>query len=233
MLREKPLHITTTNCLESLQQRATLALPHLTWNYQRGRKDRVACRLYKQKKITLPELKELFLSAQQIQFFKARFTIHAPHFVFRIQRYVLQGAFFAKHKLTFEQLSQGGYTIVTTLDSDLQIAAETALLETQAALTKLGGNNRSIVHIDTTNGNVRSYVGSTDFFDPSIDGQVDVLQSRRQVGSTLKPLIYSYLFMHYPVKLTTFISDYPLPKQPVKNHDNMFRGKTTIAKALG
>jgi len=178
-------------------------------------------------------LKELFLQAKGIQFYKARFAIRAPHFVFRIQRYLLQAPFFRQTPITFQQLSQGGYTITTTLDSDMQIAAETSLLETRASLLNLGGNNRSLVHINTTNGDVLSYVGSTDFFDTTIDGQVDVLQSRRQVGSTLKPFVYSYLLMHYPVKLTNYISDYPFPGLPVKNHDNMFRGRTTIGKALG
>lgn len=230
-LTQKPFGVENT-CLQDLQQRASITLPEIKRIYQTGRKDRILCRLYDSNRIDITQLKQIFLEGKNVKFYKARFSIKAPHFVYRVQEHLVNLPFFRKAELTYQQLSQGWYTIFTTLDNELQIAAETALTENQTSLNKLWGNNRTLVHINSTNGDVLSYVWSIDFFDTTIDGQVDVLKSFRQVGSTLKPFIYSYLFMHYPSKLNSFISDYPLPNLKLKNHDNMFRGKTTISKAL-
>lgn len=132
-----------------------------------------------------------------------------------------------------QELSQAGLTVSTTLDGTLQEAAETALLNYRSSLHKLWGNNRSLMHVNSTNWDVLAYVGSLDFFDETIHGQVDVLQAIRQVGSTVKPFLYAYLLTHYPFTIEGTVVDFPLPKNSPGNHDNMFRGKMTLAKALG
>ena|GEM_PF-3377951 len=79
------------------------------------------------------------------------------------------------------------------------------------------------MHVDSTNGDVFSYVGSVDFYDETIDGQVDVLKSIRQIGSTIKPFFYAYLFTHYPFTIQGNIVDFPIGKDGPGNHDGRFR----------
>ncbi len=48
--------------------------------------------------------------------------------------------------------------------------------------------------VDNATGDVLAYVGSADFDNERIDGQVDMIQALRQPGSTLKPFIYELAF---------------------------------------
>lgn len=86
--------------------RATLNSGDIQAVYQHGRKDRVLCRLRETKKITEQQLIEAFLEAKDIVFYKPKYTISAPHFVFRVQQKLLALPQFAEANLTYEQLSQ-------------------------------------------------------------------------------------------------------------------------------
>lgn len=220
------------DCLASLIDRATLRSPEYQAVYQHGRKDRVLCRLWETKKISEQELIKQFLWAKEMVFYKPKYTILAPHFVFRIQQKLLALPQFADKEISYEQLSQWWYTIVTTLDYNLQTAWEESLANYQTRLERLGGNNRALIHLDSTNGDVLSYVGSVDFYDEVIHGQVDILRSIRQIGSTIKPFFYAYLFTHYPMTIKANIVDFPLDTAWPKNHDEKYRGKIPLATAL-
>lgn len=104
----------------------------------------------------------------------------------------------------------------------MQTVAEDSLANYKTRLQRLGGNNRALLHTNSTNGEVLSYVGSVDFYDELIDGQVDVLRSVRQTGSTLKPFFYAYLLTHYPFTIKGNIVDFPLGKESPNNHDGRF-----------
>ncbi|NOZ45011.1 MAG: hypothetical protein GXP45_07925 [bacterium] len=54
-----------------------------------------------------------------------------------------------------------------------------------------GANNEALMYVDSLNGDVLAYVGSYDYFNTEIEGQNDMLRSPRQVGSSIKPLIYA------------------------------------------
>lgn len=94
------------DCVTDLLDRATVSSGDFQAVYQQGRKDRVLCRLWEMKKITEDELIGHFLAAKDIVFYKPRYTISAPHFVFRIQQKLLTLPQFAEANLTYEQLSQ-------------------------------------------------------------------------------------------------------------------------------
>ncbi len=231
LLIEKPFTI-QNDCLADLMDRASVSSGSLQTIYEQWRKDRVLCRLYETRKITESELIQSFLQARDIIFFKPKYTILAPHFVYRVQQQILALPQFTESNLTYEQLSQWWYTVITTLDSELQTAAEDSLANYTTQLQRLWGNNRALVHIDSTNGDVLSYVWSVDFYNEEIDGQVDVLKSIRQIGSTIKPFFYAYLLTHYPFTIQGNIVDFPIGKDGPENHDGRFRGKTSLATAL-
>ncbi|MFA5420584.1 MAG: PBP1A family penicillin-binding protein [Patescibacteria group bacterium] len=176
------------------------------------------------------EEKEEALSYQLI--FKGPETnITAPHFVMYV-REVLSERYGEK------TLEQGGLKIYTTIDLEKQKIAEEAIKNrAEENASKYNASNASLVAIDPKNGQVLVMVGSKDYFNQEIDGQVNVALRLRQPGSSLKPLVYASLFLKgfnpnsilYDV-VTNFSSsgkDY----EP-KNYNNQESGPISIRKAL-
>ncbi len=108
------------------------------------------------------------------------------------------------------QIQQGGLKIFTTIDAHLQSVAESALAARIDEIEKSKGETHpdgfgdpntglpdenvlegSFFAMDPANGAIRAVVGSRDF---ALSQYNRAMQSRRQVGSTLKPLIYAIAF---------------------------------------
>lgn len=79
-----------------------------------------------------------------------------------------------------EMLQKGGLTVITSLDYKMQEMAEASVLENKEKLASNKANNSSLIYADSQNGDILSYVGSIDYNDVEIDGQVDMIQSSRQ-----------------------------------------------------
>lgn len=81
---------------------------------------------------------------------------------------------------------------MTTLDYDIQKLAEESITENESSsLTSYGADNASLVYINSHDGDILAYVGSKDYYNEEVDGQVDIVQAKRQPGSIIKPFIYS------------------------------------------
>lgn len=109
-----------------------------------------------------------------------RFDINAPHFTLTA-RERLEEIFGP------EALTAMGLEVHTTLDSRLQAIAERAVADSVAEVAQLGASTGALVVIDPGSGAVRALVGSADFDNDSIAGQVNMAVSPRQPGSTMKP----------------------------------------------
>ena len=111
----------------------------------------------------------------------------APHFVtyVRSQLEQLYGP---------ELLYNGGLQVYTSLDSGLQGQAEQLVSQGVADLSGQNVSNGALVAIDPRTGEIEALVGSADFFDAEISGQVNVAISPRQPGSTIKPFTYLATF---------------------------------------
>jgi len=81
--------------------------------------------------------------------------------------------------------------------------------ENQWSLDNAHANNTAMVYLDSINGDIIAYVGSRDYYNDEIDGQVDILQSQRQPGSSIKPLLYALGFMKLPLTIDSPIYDIP------------------------
>ena len=125
---------------------------------------------------------------QKIEFRSKLEKIEAPHFVFYIKDYLAE-----KYGETVAE--QGGLRVVTTLDYDMQKAAEEAIAFQEKNIISKDGSNASLVAIDPKTGQILAMVGSMDFFNATIDGQVNVALRDRQPGSSLKPFVYLAAFM--------------------------------------
>src|SRR3954469_19690831 len=111
----------------------------------------------------------------------------APHWAMYIRSLI-------EEKYGAPTLYQGGFRIYTTLDYDLELKMEDVARSNAANLAQRDGNNTAIVVMNPKTGEILSMVGSMDYFDASIDGQVNVALSERQPGSTIKPIVYVTTF---------------------------------------
>jgi penicillin-binding protein 1C len=156
----------------------------------------------------------------------------APHFIVYVQRTVetLYGP---------EALYRGaGLRITTTLDPDLQRKAEEAIDQGVANLAGRNATNGALVALDPETGHILAMVGSADFNDEAIDGQVNVALRCRQPGSSIKPLTFlaslergwtpSTLF--WDVR-TEFPDGANPPYVPV-NYDQKYHGPVLLRDAL-
>jgi 1A family penicillin-binding protein len=110
-------------------------------------------------------------------------SITAPHFVMYVKEKLVE-------KYGEKMASEGGLKVYTSLDLDKQKAAEKAVADNAAKYTKMGGSNAALVSIDPKTGQILAMVGSRDFFDQEIDGNVNVTTMDRQPGSSFKPYAY-------------------------------------------
>ncbi|MEE9615698.1 MAG: transglycosylase domain-containing protein, partial [Anaerolineae bacterium] len=156
----------------------------------------------------------------------------APHFVVYV-RQTLEAAYGP------EALYRGeGLRIYTTLDPRLQAQAEQAVREGVAALADRNATNGALVALDPATGHIRAMVGSADFDDEEIDGQVNVALRCRQPGSSIKPLTYVAAFERgwTPATLTwdlrTEFPDGANPPYVPVNYDEKYHGPTLLREAL-
>jgi 1A family penicillin-binding protein len=113
--------------------------------------------------------------------------VKAPHFVTWVQQLLEQ-------KYGADVLYRSGLRVTTTLDSRLQAIAQE---EAQANLAKLEdrhATNAALVALKPDTGEVLAMLGSADFNNPDIDGQVNVALRLRQPGSSIKPINYVTAF---------------------------------------
>ena len=125
---------------------------------------------------------------EELSFKARREDINAPHFVFMVQQELAE-------RYGDRLVEQGGLTIITTLDWDKQQLAEETIDELLPGLSeRYDANNAALVTIDVESGDVLTLVGSADYFNDEIDGQVNVATSLQQPGSSLKPFAYAQAF---------------------------------------
>lgn len=163
----------------------------------------------------------------------AGIDIRAPHFVMYVRDLI-------ENKYGTELVTKGGLTVTTTLDLDLQLAAEATVA---AELKNLGrykiSNGAALITAPNT-GDILAMVGSRDYWSEDVDGKFNVTTSLRQPGSSIKPLNYALALENHLITPSTMLLDTPIcfvstgsPKYCPKNYDNSFRGLTQIRFALG
>lgn len=162
-----------------------------------------------------------------------RENINAPHMVIYVREYL-------EEKYGPEFLEKNGLTVITTIDWDKQQIAERIVKEKAFDNEKrYNAENAALVAIDPSNGDVLTMVGSRDYFDENIDGQVNVATAERQPGSSFKPYAYllSFIKGYTPETIlfdvpTKFDMSDQKDYEP-KNYDGTFRGPVKIKEALG
>jgi len=157
----------------------------------------------------------------------------APHWVNFIQDAV-------REQFGPDALFTGGLKIQTTIDPEIQAMAERIVLDAEGVRQQARANNSAMVVMDPRNGQILAMVGSKNFFDRSIDGQVNVAVAGRQPGSSIKPLVYLSGYekgLNPAVEVIDSITSFSAPPgQPPyvpTNFENKFYGRITLRDALG
>jgi penicillin-binding protein 1C len=194
-------------------------------------------RLKKRRDYLLSKLKEEgwidekeynFALNEEIKITKTKYAgMIAPHFVIEVLNEL-------KNKFPNLKLEEVNLKVISTLDYDLQKIAEKAVIEgAKRNKEKYGGSNAALMAMDPKTGEVLALVGSKDFFDETIDGQVNVPFRPRQPGSAFKPISYAALFeLGYPDKTIVFDVPTNFGNYKPQNFDKKFKGPITLRQAL-
>jgi len=170
------------------------------------------------------QTEELHLKSPQI-------PILAPHFVMYV-------------KETLEKLygpkivEKSGLRVTTSLDYDLQEAAERIVSENINKLKTFNVGNGALLVTNPNNGEILAMVGSSDYFNKEKEGNVNVTLSLRPPGSSIKVVNYA-LALEKGFTASSVLNDSPVTYKidgqnnytPV-NYDGKFHGRVTLRTAL-
>jgi len=170
---------------------------------------------------------------EELAYIPPRVSFAAPHFVTYV-RQLLEARY--GPELLYQE---PGIRVVTTLDPRIQAIAEEEVTRQVSALRGKNVTNSAVVVLNVKTGEILAMVGSQDFNDESIDGQVNVALQPRQPGSAIKPLTYlaafeqgwtpSTLIMDVPVEYSDGAGGVYRPM----NYDGKFHGPVLLRNALG
>ena len=159
--------------------------------------------------------------------------IAAPHFVLYIKDLLIS-------EYGDKMVEEGGLKVITSLDSAIQDYAQSMVADEVNKLpTYYNVTNGAALVTNPANGEILAMVGSKDYFDTKIDGNVNVTIALRQPGSSIKPINYAVGLLNKYNAATTFI-DQPIcfPNQGGQNYcplnyDFKWHGLVQMRYALG
>jgi penicillin-binding protein 1C len=143
-----------------------------------------------------------------------------------------------------QTIYRSGFTVYTTLDPGLQDAAQQMVSAQVATLADHHVTDGALVAIRPSTGEILAMVGSADFYNAAISGQVNMATSpTRQPGSSIKPLTYVAAFEKgwTPATLLWDVPsefppsgdpDDPRPPYIPVNYDGKFHGPVLARVAL-
>ncbi|MCL2310028.1 MAG: penicillin-binding protein 1C [Proteobacteria bacterium] len=149
---------------------------------------------------------------------KTRLPFEAPHFT----------------TMLLVEDAQRSTEIQTTLDLRLQKLLERQMRHYLLRVQQQGLKNGSALLVDWTTMEVKAWLGSANFFDASMEGQVNGVLGKRSPGSTLKPFIYALALDQGILHPMTVLKDSPQSFGPFtpENFDGRFAGPISAQQAL-
>lgn len=194
------------------------------------RQEQVLLAMYQEGYITKEQKEKT--AKETLKFKKVANEIKAPHFVLYVKDLLVR-------KYGEKIVEEGGLRVKTTLDLTIQEYAQASVA---AEVSKLGPyhvTNGAAMVTNPGTGEILAMVGSKDYFDETIDGNVNVTLAQRQPGSSIKPVNYAVGLIKGYNAATPFVDNkicFPNPGQalycPV-NYDGKFHGVLSMRYALG
>lgn len=156
--------------------------------------------------------------------------IKAPHFVFYVKDLLVK-------KYGERMVNEGGLQVKTSLDLRIQEFTQQTIASEVAKLKNYNVSNGAAIVTDPGTGEVLAMVGSRNYFDQEIDGNVNVTLAHLQPGSSIKPINYAVGLMKGYTAATPFIDKATcFPGKPAycpKNYDGSYHGVVTLRNSLG
>jgi len=126
------------------------------------------------------------------------------------------------------------HTFKSSLDLRLQNFIESMTRNYIRGKKDIGLTNTSVMLLNYKTGEVLAYLGSADFADNSISGQVDGIQALRSPGSALKPFVYALALEEGLIHSQSLLRDTPksFGAFDPENFDQSFLGPLSASDAL-
>lgn len=124
--------------------------------------------------------------------------------------------------------------IKTALNLNYQKDLEDIIRRYVAEQRQKGVFNASALLLDSQDMSVLAYVGSADFYNKNISGQVDGIVARRSPGSTLKPFVYALALEQGLIHPLSMLKDVPSRYgfYSPENFDHTYYGLLNATRAL-
>ena len=229
----RDLTLAEASILAGLVQRPTLYDPVQNPKASRLRQAEVLEAMVRHGMVAPEEAEEATRQAEGFTYHQQQTNIKAPHF-----------AFFVKEQLQQQvnpEVLRGGLKVITTLDLGMQETAQTVVQNRVRQLRGQRVNNGALVALNPATGEVLAMVGSYDYYNQAIDGQVNVATAQRQPGSSFKPFTYATAFATKRWTPASTVLDAPITwpdpgsrtgvYRPA-NYDEKWHGSPTLRSAL-
>ncbi|MDD4802612.1 MAG: PBP1A family penicillin-binding protein [Syntrophomonas sp.] len=175
--KAKDLNLAQAAILAGLPQSPNYYDPYVNPEEAKKRQTLVLQRMVEEGMISASE--KATALEEPIKYQRAKFAdSDAPYFIAMVRDYL-------RDKYGDSMVYQGGFKVYTSLDLDMQKAANNAYLE---GMKKQNANLQlALVAMDVNNGQIRALVGGRDYNASNYNRAY----SKRQPGSTFKPFVYS------------------------------------------
>lgn len=122
----------------------------------------------------------------------------------------------------------------STIDRKVQSSIKQTVTHYLQQNRSAGFHNASVLLLDTQSMQVRALIGSANYWDVDIQGQVNGALTKRSPGSTLKPFIYALALDQGLLHPQTMLADTPAAFGPYhpENFDSRFLGPVSVQDAL-
>jgi membrane peptidoglycan carboxypeptidase len=182
------LTLAEASLLAGLPQSPSYYDPSIPENFPiaKRRQEYVLDQMVKYRYITRAEADAAFAEPLDPQGNRSGAVQNAPHFTQYVRDYIIEHY--------GEEALYSGLQVTTSIDLDLQQEAEELVANGVLDMQEEGRNNGAMVIMVPWSGQVLAMVGSADFNDASINGQVNFATSLIQPGSSMKPIVYAAAF---------------------------------------
>jgi len=160
--------------------------------------------------------------------------IRAPHFVMYVKDEL-------EKRFGSRLLSEGGLTVKTTLDLSLQNKTEDIVRSQLEKLASASANvgNGAVLVTNPATGEILAMVGSRNYWDLKNQGNVNIITTLQQPGSTVKVINYVAALERGDFTAATVLNDtpvvYKIPGTEAfapRNYDGIFHGFVPLRYAL-
>lgn len=190
-----------------------------------SRQSEVLARMVREKMISQSD-KDLAVAEQLIYQQPEGISNDAPHFTEMViaELYNQYGE---------EEVERSGFQVTTTLDLNLQRQALTNVNNQLGYIQRMGGSNAGLIAIDPQSGQIRALVGSVDYKNADW-GNVNMATTKRQPGSTFKPIYYGAALADGIINPSTIIRDEAININGYRpqNATRRYYGDVTVRQAL-